>query len=157
MKNYVVSFARHDEEDELKDIFNVYGMDLAGTAEEHVILKADRQILAGSKIREVGEGCFFLEVLGVRDEKCHQGWGGALLREIIQNPWMYCASSNQRGDAYQLFTVSRGKAVSFYQRHGFEPCNFEAIPMLYQAQCVSCFERLECGPVPMILIGGKTK
>lgn len=95
---------------------------------------------------------YFLAVLGVKQERCDQGLGGALLGEIIRNPGAFCKNpipELNSGAASQITTVSRGEAAGFYQKYGFEPCDFAEIPEPYREQCRDCPEKENCKPVPM--------
>lgn len=153
---FIFRFAQEKDEEELDLLFQEYGMGLAGKAEDHLILRAGNQIVAGSKIVETGPNHFFLEVLGVRADQLHRGWGKILLKSILENPWK-CSrlSMPAKETGYRIETLAKGQAADFYYRYGFRPCEFAAIPEPYREQCGECPERRECKPVPMIFFGGK--
>ncbi|NLO97486.1 MAG: GNAT family N-acetyltransferase [Peptococcaceae bacterium] len=150
-----ILFARPEDEEELRDIFWNYGMDMSGDITEHLVVKNGVELLAGGKLSELEEKKFYLEVIGVKEGYNGCGYGSLLLNKMVQNPWECCKKpiSQNRGK-YVITTIARGRAVNFYQRHGFKPCDFEQIPLEYRYQCSDCPEKEDCGPVPMILIGG---
>ena len=100
-------------------------------------------------------GTVTIKAIGVKEGYNGCGYGSLLLNKMVQNPWECCKKpiSQNRGK-YVITTIARGRAVNFYQRHGFKPCDFEQIPLEYRYQCSDCPEKEDCGPVPMILIGG---
>ncbi|MFA6808826.1 MAG: GNAT family N-acetyltransferase [Eubacteriales bacterium] len=151
-----IRFAEPKEEEELRKILQGYEMDLAGETEDHLIIKDNGQIKAGGKIVEMKRNCFYLQVMGVAIDSKGEGYGGSLLAEMLKTPWKYSKSTGQEErTSYQITTVARGKAVNFYKKHGFKPCDYSKIPSPYDVQCLDCPFVEECNPCPMIIIGGK--
>lgn len=52
----------------------------------------------------------------------------------------------------ELRLVSRGSSVGFYERLGFEPCDWSLIDHEQTEGCVDCAMKAECGPLPMRLL-----
>lgn len=56
-----------------------------------------------------------------------------------------------------LAVVSRGSAVGFYNRLGFEPVDWEDIPTVYRNECIACPDYKTCWPVPLVWHPGAVK
>ncbi|WP_425805675.1 GNAT family N-acetyltransferase [Desulfitobacterium sp. Sab5] len=152
-----IMFAKEQDEIELNEILWDYDMGIPGQAEEMLILKKEGQTLGGAKIVEVEDNSFFLEVLGVKQERHSQGIGRLLLNEILQNPWKCCKyplSKFKIKKLYTITTMARGSAVGFYKKLGFKNCDSQMLPQVYREQCDFCPDKGECDPAPMIFTGG---
>ncbi|NLL52013.1 MAG: GNAT family N-acetyltransferase [Peptococcaceae bacterium] len=150
-----ILFARPEDEEELREIFWTHGMDISGDITEHLLVKNGAEVLAGGKLSELAQKKFYLEVIGVKEGYNGCGYGGMLLAKMVRNPWACCKEPLSEGDEkFVITTLARGSAVSFYQRHGFQPCDLQQIPLPFRYQCFDCPEKENCDPVPMIMIGG---
>lgn len=50
----------------------------------------------------------------------------------------------------ELYVISRGEAVSFYQEHGFTTISWKEIYPSFQEECLQCPEFQKCAPVPLV-------
>lgn len=152
-----ILFAEVQDENELSEILLEYGMGMPGEIEEQLIVKENERVVAGAKIVEYEDKHFFLEVLGVKQDKLCQGIGRLLMKEIVQNPWKCCKNPLSEfvpKGSYIIMTVARGYAVNFYKAMGFKSYNFLRLPKLYREQCSDCPDKEDCAPVPMKFVGG---
>jgi N-acetylglutamate synthase-like GNAT family acetyltransferase len=148
-------FAEEKDEIQLREIMLDYGMDIPGDIEEQIIIKEGLEVLAGGKVVEYADSYFFVEVIGVKEEARDRGYGGILLKQITQNPWNCCKyplTNLKNQDSFKIATIARGEAKGFYEKYGFEACDFSEIPVPYREQCIECPDKEECKPVPMIAI-----
>jgi len=149
-----IVFARAADEDALRTILTEPGMDLAGGIEDHVVLKEGNQIIAGGMLYQVGADSFHLLVLAVAAQDRGRGAGRRLLREICARPWRYCReTAGVRRGPYWITTVARGKAAMFYNKCGFQKCDFSRLPPPFDRQCEECPDKKECGPAPLVFSG----
>ena len=150
-----IVFANQNDEEELKEILWEYQMDLCGNIEEHLVIKDQDEVVAGSKIIEHEDSRFFIILLGVKKVYQNLGLGSLLLSKIIANPWSYCKETrtsflSQKN--IEITTIARGESADFYRRYGFIPCEFSNMPIMFREQCEQCPDIEECNPVPMILM-----
>lgn len=148
--NYDISFARSDDEAELRGIFLDSEMDLAGELEEHVVIKAREEVIGGGLLTRTGSDTYHLTVFAVRESERGNGIGNILIRELIRQPWKH--SLNHIGAVNTHFTVTtmaKGKSSGFYRKNGFAPCSPVELADPYRGQCGDCPERESCGPVAM--------
>lgn len=148
---YIVTMAELADEPELRKVLSEHDLAVCGDAEDYAVLKVNGVVCAAARLVPVGRNSYHLEVFGVRGELRGKGAGGYLLSEIINNPWRYSRSSEKGSEQfYRITTVARGDAVMFYQKYGFKPYTFAALPPPYNTQCEGCQDRQTCRPVPMV-------
>lgn len=153
-----VVFAQINDEKDLIDIMMDYGMGIPGEIEEQLIVKKDREIIAGGKVIQYDDKSFFLEVLAVKEEFKGKGYGRILLKKFLTSPWNCCKyplTLSESGNLFQMTTLARGEAEQFYLDNGFKACAFDQIPEPYREQCDGCPDKEQCNPIPMIYFGGK--
>lgn len=155
-----IGFAERKDEEQLRCLLAEYGMDIPGPIEEQLVVKAGEEVLAGAKVMQVNGCRFFLEVIGVKKDYMGKGIGQLLLGAILKDPWRCCRRAlrdPETGGRFQLATLARGGASSFYRKMGFVPCPMEELPPDYREQCEVCPEREACQPVPMLYAGGEIR
>ena len=146
-------FAQAADSEQLRSIFQDYGMDLSGPIHDHVVIRDGETIIGGAKLIQLERDYFFLEVFGISQKYRHKGYGSLILSHITANPWQYCRELKSRPGVsvpYSIGTLSKGKAKDFYLSHGFLPVDFASIPEPYNQQCTFCPDREECQPVPLL-------
>jgi len=172
----VVRFAHGHEGRQIEALLLEQGLYLAGDTTDHVVLSyPDGHIVGAAMLSRWGDSEFHLEVIGTRISKTGKGLGSVLMEELVRDPWQYCRMSHApdctpdcapdclpdcmpdcaptaipEKTGSVITTVARGRAQSFYQRHGFEACTFDDLPPLYLNQCTECPDRDFCDPVAMI-------
>lgn len=146
-----IVFATSEETAQVQELFESYGMGLAGEIEAHVVLKEEAAILAGAMLAQVDSSLFHLLVFAVKDEARSQGTGSSLLQAMLSNPEKYCRDLwEATGGVYQITTVAKGAAAQFYGKNGFAVCDFSLLPEPYAGQCAVCADKAACKPVAMI-------
>lgn len=156
--DYDISFARSDEEAELRGIFLDSEMDLAGELAEHVIIKTQDAVIGGGLMTQTGTDTFHLTVFAVWENARGTGVGSTLIRELVRNPWKY--SLNHTGgisDRFTVTTMAKGKSSGFYLKNGFAPCSPAELADPYRGQCNDCPERESCNPVSMRYRGDRSE
>jgi N-acetylglutamate synthase-like GNAT family acetyltransferase len=145
-----IQFATCRDKKKLREICLAAGMDLAGETEEHLVIKQDSILIGGAMLTQSDHDVFHLQLIAV-DANCRgNGAGSRLLQEILGNPWNCCPDAvDGSGKGYCVTTVARGGAADFYQKHGFEYCDFTELADPFRDQCVTCQERADCKPVAM--------
>lgn len=151
-----IRFARHEDEEQLRDLLVSYDMDLAGPIEDHVVAQHGDLIIAGGMLSRLDRDLFHLEVFAVSDLWQRTGAGRLLLSRMVESPWLYCNDAAPR-EAYAISTVARGDAVPFYTSCGFEPMSFMELAPPYDQQCGQCPNQKGCQPAPMIFRRGIDK
>jgi N-acetylglutamate synthase-like GNAT family acetyltransferase len=149
-------FAGEADTEQLRDIFTDYGMDLSGPIHYHVVVRDGTTVIGGAKLVQLEPDYFFLEVIGIRQDYWHQGYGSYILTHLTADPWKYCRQLNgspPNDDSFAIGTLSKGSAHTFYQRHGFTPVSWSTLPEPYNQQCNSCPDRDGCVPTPMLYTG----
>jgi N-acetylglutamate synthase-like GNAT family acetyltransferase len=91
---------------------------------------------------EVANGRAWIRPVIVDSGCSGAGIGSALVRNLLAE---YGA----------LSVVARGSAVAFYERMGFVPLSWDAVPDVHRHECDEmCDWREECGPTPMEYVDG---
>jgi N-acetylglutamate synthase-like GNAT family acetyltransferase len=148
-----IVFATKDDEEELQALLIDYGMGLAGDIQDHVLIKADNQVLAGAMVSRVAKNTFHLLVFAVRSDGRKKGIGGQLLQKLLRWPGQYCRNGVDRPEgAYSVTTIAKGESVEFYEKHGFLACEFSSLIYPYDRQCDACSEKEDCNPVAMMFV-----
>jgi N-acetylglutamate synthase-like GNAT family acetyltransferase len=149
----IIEFAGPADENRLKEIFTAAEMDMAGEAEEHVVLRKGGGVVAGGRLYQAEEDLFHLLVFAVAAEERGRGTGRRLLAALAARPWEYCLEAVRPEGPYRVTTMAKGTAAAFYQRAGFTVCDAAALPAPFGEQCRDCPDREACGPVPLEFTG----
>jgi N-acetylglutamate synthase-like GNAT family acetyltransferase len=154
--NPTIVFAGPEDEEELRSILTETGMDLAGEAEDHILLKQQDRILAGGMLYQAEEDLFHLMVFAVSKEERGRSTGRRLLQELDSRPWKYSRDAMEpTADAYQITTIAKGEVALFYKKCGYQACDFSRLPDPFGRQCEQCPDQEDCNPVPMVFVGMK--
>lgn len=145
-----IQFATRRDQEKLRKIFVAAGMDLAGKVEEHLVIKQGSALLGGAMLEQTDHDVFHLLLIAVDANYRGGGAGSRLLQAILNDPWSCCRDAvDGSGKDYCVTTVARGTRAGFYQKHGFENCEFAELADPYRGQCRDCPERDDCHPVAM--------
>jgi len=145
-----IQFAARRDKKKLREICVAAGMDLAGKIEEHLVIKQDSILLGGAMLAQSDHDVFHLLLIAV-DATCRSnGAGSQLLQEMLRDPWKCCRDAlDGSGKGYRVTTIARGMAAGFYNKYGFERCDFTELADPFRDQCGTCHERDDCSPVAM--------
>lgn len=147
--NLTITLATPAEEEEVENFLFEVNMGLSGDIDEHVLLKENDELIAVAKFTPVAADEYHLDTMVVRADRKGGGIGKYFLGKLLSEPWT-CFEGREPVDTYKVTTLSRGTAVPFYKKLGFEPCNLEDVHWQYVDQCDSCPLREECQPEPLI-------
>jgi hypothetical protein len=151
-----VGFAAPSEESALGELMAPFGLGWPDAVTELLVLRAGRENapVAAARLDEWQAGRFYLPVICAAAAG-GGGFGGALLREILHNPWR-CARQKEPlpRPAFEITTVARGAARGFYAKHGFTPCAFARVPEPFREQCDGCPQAAVCDSQPMVYEAG---
>lgn len=149
----IIEFAGPADEARLKEIFTAADMDLAGEAEEHVVVRRGGAVVAGGRLYQAEEDLFHLLVFAVAAAERGRGTGRRLLAALAAHPWEYCLEAVRPEGSYRVTTMAKGAAAAFYKRVGFTVCDAAALPAPFGEQCRDCPDRDKCEPVPLEFAG----
>ncbi|MDT8899819.1 GNAT family N-acetyltransferase [Anaeroselena agilis] len=146
-----ITFAEPADEETLRTMFTAAGMDLAGEAEEHVVLRDGANILAGGRLYQADEDLFHLLVFAVAQGERGRGTGRRLMRELCERPWEYCRDAVEpTGGTFRITTMAKGESAAFYKRCDYRECEASLLPPPFDSQCEDCPDCEQCGPVAMV-------
>ena len=104
---------------------------------ENCYVAVDRSNLFGIIRFEYGGEKLYLRPIAVSVEHQNKGVGKLLIETALRLE-------------QELYVISRGEAVSFYQKHGFTTVSWKEVYPPFQKECLQCPDFQRCAPVPLV-------
>jgi N-acetylglutamate synthase-like GNAT family acetyltransferase len=128
--------ARPEDRIQLTALLWENGMEYEDPIENFMLAKQGEDIVGCGRIENYPEVAM-VRPLVVAQAFRNKGIGRLLLERILPS-------------GKSTVIVARGESVKFYSVNGFTLANWRTIPIHQTNECISCPERTECRPQPMI-------
>lgn len=127
------------QDSDLKDVVRVLRENsMEGSVSgEDCFVAADGSNLLGIIRFEYGGEKLYLRPIAVSVEHQNKGVGKLLIETALRLE-------------EELYVISRGEAVSFYQKQGFTTISWKEVYPPFQEECRQCIDFQECAPVPLV-------
>lgn len=128
--------ARPEDRNKLEALLFENGMEYADPIEDFMLARQDEDLVGCGRIEDYPDVAM-VRPLVIAKEFRRMGIGQLLLERILPI-------------GKPTVIVARGESVSFYSVFGFTSAKWRDIPVKQTDECLSCPDRTECRPQPMI-------